>query len=114
EVLRLLAAPVAGQADELCRDPADVAASLRLTVARQSDPDTAAATARSLRRHELLRVACADLLGILSTHEVCAALSSVWVAVLAATLESVQRSLENGDRERPARMAVIGMGRLGG
>ncbi len=110
EVLRLLAAPVAGQADELRRDPADVAASLQLTVARQSDPDTAAATARSLRRHELLRVACADLLGMLSTQEVCAALSSVWVAVLGATLESVQRALG----ERPARLAVIGMGRLGG
>ena len=114
EVLRLLAAPTAGHADELQRDPADVAASLLRTVARQSDPDGAAATARSLRRHELLRVACADLLGMLSTRQVCAALSSVWVAVLAATLESVQRSLEIGDRGRPARLAVIGMGRLGG
>ncbi len=113
EVLRLLAAPVAGQPDELRRDPADFAASLRLTVARQHDPDVAAATARSMRRHELLRVACADLLGLLSTEEVCAALSSVWVAVLEATLESVQRALA-GDGERPARLAVIGMGRLGG
>ncbi|MDT7551843.1 MAG: [glutamine synthetase] adenylyltransferase / [glutamine synthetase]-adenylyl-L-tyrosine, partial [Pseudonocardiales bacterium] len=41
EVLRLLAAPVAGQPDELQRDPADFAASLRLTVARQHDPDVA-------------------------------------------------------------------------
>ena len=114
EVLRLLAAPGAGQPDELRRDPADFAASLRLTVARQSDPDVAAATARSMRRHELLRVACADLLGLLSTEEVCAALSSVWVAVLEATLESVQRALAGGDGMRPARLAVIGMGRLGG
>jgi [glutamine synthetase] adenylyltransferase / [glutamine synthetase]-adenylyl-L-tyrosine phosphorylase len=112
EVLRLLAAPTAGHADELQRDPADVAASLLRTVARQSEAEPAAATARSLRRHELLRVACADLLGVLSTREVCAALSSVWVAVLEATLESVQRS--KGDGERPARLAVIGMGRLGG
>ncbi len=82
EVLRLLAAPVAGQADELRRDPAEVAAALRATVARQHDPDGAAATARSLRRHELLRVACADLLGLLDVEDVCAALSSVWVAVL--------------------------------
>jgi glutamate-ammonia-ligase adenylyltransferase len=36
----------------------------------------------------------------------------VWVAVLEATLESVQRA--KGDGERPARLAVIGMGRLGG
>jgi glutamate-ammonia-ligase adenylyltransferase len=112
EVLRLLAAPTAGHADELQRDPADVAVSLLRTVARQTDPDGAAATARSLRRHEMLRVACADLLGVLSTREVCAALSSVWVAVLEATLESVQRARGKGDR--PARLAVIGMGRLGG
>ena len=51
---------------------------------------------------------------MLSPRQVCAALSSVWVAVLAATLESVQRSMETGDRGRPARLAVIGMGRLGG
>jgi len=114
EVLRLLAAPTAGHVDELQRDPADFAVSLLRTVARQTDPDGAAATARSLRRHELLRVACADLLGMLSPRQVCAALSSVWVAVLAATLESVQRSMETGDRGRPARLAVIGMGRLGG
>ena len=111
EVLRLLAEPGAGRADELSRDPAEVAASLRTTVARQHDPDTAAATARSLRRHELLRVACGDLLGVLGTEQVCAALSSVWVAVLEATLASVQAALPG---DPPARIAVIGMGRLGG
>jgi glutamate-ammonia-ligase adenylyltransferase len=112
EVLRLLAAPSAGRADELKRDPSEVAASLRTTVARQQDPDTAAATARSLRRHEMLRVACADLLGELDTEQVCAALSAVWVAVLEATLASVQRAL--GSATPPARVSVIGMGRLGG
>ncbi|MHA6627990.1 bifunctional [glutamine synthetase] adenylyltransferase/[glutamine synthetase]-adenylyl-L-tyrosine phosphorylase [Pseudonocardia sichuanensis] len=111
EVLRLLAAPVAGQADELRRDPAEFASSLRTTVARQTDPDSAAATARSLRRHELLRVACADLLGLVDVEQVCASLSSVWVAVLQATLESVERTF---DGPPPARLALIGMGRLGG
>ena len=112
EVLRLLAAPMAGQADELTRDPAEVAASLRTTVARQIDLDTAVATARSLRRHELLRVACADLFGELPVDRVCEALSSVWVAVLQATLHSVEQALNPGTA--PARIAVIGMGRLGG
>ncbi|HEY4420037.1 MAG TPA: bifunctional [glutamine synthetase] adenylyltransferase/[glutamine synthetase]-adenylyl-L-tyrosine phosphorylase [Pseudonocardia sp.] len=112
EVLRLLAAPTAGQADELARDPAEVAGSLRATVARQQDPDSAAATARSMRRHEILRVACGDLLGVLDVEQVCAALSSVWVAVLQATLESVERAI--GHKAPPARLAVIGMGRLGG
>ncbi|MCO1656933.1 bifunctional [glutamine synthetase] adenylyltransferase/[glutamine synthetase]-adenylyl-L-tyrosine phosphorylase [Pseudonocardia sp. S2-4] len=110
EVLRLLAAPVAGQADELLRDPAEVATSLRATVARQHDPKVAADTARSLRRHEMLRVACADLLGSLDVEGVCAALSSVWTAVLQATVDSVQRAVGPG----PSRLAVIGMGRLGG
>ncbi|MDT7709172.1 MAG: [glutamine synthetase] adenylyltransferase / [glutamine synthetase]-adenylyl-L-tyrosine [Pseudonocardiales bacterium] len=112
EVLRLLAAPSAGRADEMSRDPGEVATSLLTSVARQHDPETAAATARSLRRHEMLRVACADLLGVLDTEQVCTALSTVWVAVLQATLESVERSLVNGPA--PARIAVIGMGRLGG
>jgi glutamate-ammonia-ligase adenylyltransferase len=110
EVLRLLAAPIPGQADELVRDPAEAAVSLRATVARQTDPKLAAATARSLRRHEMLRIACADLLGELDVEGVCAALSSVWEAVLQATLDSVQRAVGPG----PARIAVIGMGRLGG
>ncbi|MGI5132682.1 bifunctional [glutamine synthetase] adenylyltransferase/[glutamine synthetase]-adenylyl-L-tyrosine phosphorylase [Pseudonocardia sp. CA-107938] len=114
EVLRMLAAPTAGQTDELTRDPAEVAASLRTSVGRQTDPSVAAATARSLRRHEVLRVACADLLGVLPTREVCAALSSVWVAVLQATLDAVERTLATERGAPAARIAVIGMGRLGG
>jgi len=110
EVLRMLAEPVTGQTDELTKDTDEVAASLRATVARQHDPDTAAATARSLRRHELLRIACADLLGLLAVERVCEGLSSVWAAVLQATLASVL----GGAGQQRARIAVIGMGRLGG
>ncbi len=110
EVLRLLAEPGSGQRDELSRDPDEVFASMRASVARQPDLDAAVATARSLRRHEMLRVACGDLLGVLGTEQVCAALSSAWLAVLQSTLDAVQRS--KGDA--PARLAVIGMGRLGG
>ncbi|HVL84362.1 MAG TPA: bifunctional [glutamine synthetase] adenylyltransferase/[glutamine synthetase]-adenylyl-L-tyrosine phosphorylase [Pseudonocardia sp.] len=113
EVLRLLAASGSGGPDELTRDPAEVAASLRATVARQPGPEAAAATARSMRRHEVLRVACADLLGLLPVDEVCAALSAVWVAVLQATLHAAERSVAAG-APAPGRMAVIGMGRLGG
>ncbi len=114
EVLRMLTSPVAGQADELARDPAEVAASLRTSVGRQNDPAVAASTARAMRRHELLRVACADLLGVLPTADVCSALSSVWVAVLQATLDAVERTLASEGTARAARLAVIGMGRLGG
>jgi glutamate-ammonia-ligase adenylyltransferase len=107
EVLQLLAdtAELAG------RDPVEVGASLRAAVGRQRDPATAVAAARSLRRHEMLRVACADLLGLMSPADVCAALSEVWAAVLASALDVVIRA---GPQPAPARLAVIGMGRLGG
>ncbi|MDT7578809.1 MAG: [glutamine synthetase] adenylyltransferase / [glutamine synthetase]-adenylyl-L-tyrosine, partial [Pseudonocardiales bacterium] len=112
EVLRLLAAPAAGQPDELIREPAAAAATLRAAVGRQPDPHAAATTARSARRHEMLRIACADLLGRMDVEQVCVGLSALWVAVLQAVLASAQRSL--GGPTPPARIAVIGMGRLGG
>ena len=112
EVLRLLADDTALAG----RDPAEVAASLRSTVERHADPLAAVAAGRSLRRHELLRVAAADLLGLLDMGQVCAALSAVWSAVLAATLDVAVRAetARRGLDAAPARIAVIGMGRLGG
>jgi len=108
EALRLLA-----DTDTLAgRDPVEVAEALRTTVARHDDPAAAVAAARSLRRHELLRIASADLLGLMDLQAVCTALSSVWVAVLQAALDAAERRV--GGAHRPARIAVIGMGRLGG
>jgi glutamate-ammonia-ligase adenylyltransferase len=112
EVLRLLS-DTAALAQ---RDPADVASSLRRTVSRHSDPGTAVSAARSLRRHELLRVACADLLGLMEPRKVFQALSSIWAAVLEAALDASLRQVaaqQAGDVV-PTRIAVIGMGRLGG
>jgi [glutamine synthetase] adenylyltransferase / [glutamine synthetase]-adenylyl-L-tyrosine phosphorylase len=107
EVLRMFA-----HADELAsRDPAEVAHSLHAAVLRHTDVGEAVTTARSLRRHELLRVASADLLDLLPQPAVCAALSEVWVAVLDAALAVVLRAKEG---PAPAKLAVIGMGRLGG
>jgi [glutamine synthetase] adenylyltransferase / [glutamine synthetase]-adenylyl-L-tyrosine phosphorylase len=112
EVLRLLAAPVTGQRDELIRDPANAAATLRTAVGRQPDPHAAATTARSARRHEMLRIACADLLGKMDVEQVCSGLSAVWAAVLQGVLASALRAL--GGATPPARLTVIAMGRLGG
>jgi [glutamine synthetase] adenylyltransferase / [glutamine synthetase]-adenylyl-L-tyrosine phosphorylase len=112
EVLRLLGGD-GPSADLIARDPAEVATSLRAAVARHTDPRAAGNVARSLRRVELLRVACADLLGVTDVPRVCAALSSVWGAVLQAALEVAGRA-EAGDGPPPARIAIIGMGRLGG
>jgi glutamate-ammonia-ligase adenylyltransferase len=110
EVLQLLGDParLAG------RTPAEVATSLRAAMRRQPGLNAAVATARSLRRHEMLRVASADLLGLLDAPAVCEALSSVWVAVLQGTLAAAYRKRETEIGSAPAKMAVIGMGRLGG
>ncbi|MFP5072541.1 bifunctional [glutamine synthetase] adenylyltransferase/[glutamine synthetase]-adenylyl-L-tyrosine phosphorylase [Pseudonocardia nantongensis] len=110
EVLRMLATSSSGQSPELTRDPVEVSVALRTTVARQSTPEAAVASARSYRRHEMLRIACADLLGLLEVDAVCTALTSVNEAVLASTLDAVLRA----QSERKATISVIGMGRLGG
>ncbi len=111
EVLRMLATNSAGASPELTRDPAEVAIALRTTVARQPTPEIAVSAARSYRRHEMLRVACADVLGLLDVEQVCTALSSLTDAVVAATLDAVVAARTD---DPPARIAVIGMGRLGG
>ncbi|NEW40155.1 bifunctional [glutamine synthetase] adenylyltransferase/[glutamine synthetase]-adenylyl-L-tyrosine phosphorylase [Nocardia cyriacigeorgica] len=95
--------------------PEDVARGILTAAARYDDPKRAVAAARSLRRHELARVASADLLGLLDVPQVCRALSSVWVAVLEASLRAVIRASEaERGAPAPADFAVIGMGRLGG
>lgn len=110
EALKLLADPekMAG------RDPAEVAASLHSTACRYHDLGAAVTAARALRRYELLRIACADLLGLLDVDAVCRALSSVWTAVLAAALDVALRAEIDRRQAEQARIAVIAMGRLGG
>ncbi|MFB1297154.1 bifunctional [glutamine synthetase] adenylyltransferase/[glutamine synthetase]-adenylyl-L-tyrosine phosphorylase [Mycobacterium sp. pW049] len=94
-------------------DTESVARSLVASAARHSDPLRAIAAARSLRRRELARIASADLLGMLDVTAVCKQLTLVWVAVLQAALEAVIRA-NSPEGGAPARIAVIGMGRLGG
>ena len=95
-------------------DPEAVARALVASAGRHPEPLRAIAAARTLRRRELARVASADLLGMLDVESVCAALSSVWVAVLQCALEAVVRANVDDDGTVPAAIAVIGMGRLGG
>ncbi|MDT5246619.1 MAG: [glutamine synthetase] adenylyltransferase / [glutamine synthetase]-adenylyl-L-tyrosine [Mycobacterium sp.] len=94
-------------------EPEGVARALVASAGRHADPVRAIAAARTLRRRELARIASADLLGMLEVTDVCEALTSVWVAVLQAALEAVIRA-NTPDGGAPARIAVIGMGRLGG
>ena len=95
-------------------DPEAVARALVASAGRHPEPLRAIAAARTLRRRELARVASADLLGMLDVESVCAALSSVWVAVLQCALDAVVRANVDDDGTVPAAIAVIGMGRLGG
>ncbi len=95
-------------------DPDAVARALIASTARHPDPVRAIAAARTLRRRELARVASADLLGMLEVTDVCGALTSVWVAVLQSALDAVIRANTPPDGTVPAKIAVIGMGRLGG
>jgi glutamate-ammonia-ligase adenylyltransferase len=105
ETLRLLAKP-----DELgAKEPAP-ADTLLATVHRHPDVRGAVAAARSLRRHELLRVSSADVLGMLDVPTVCTALTSVAGSVLSAALAAVLRT----KGEALAKLAIIGMGRFGG
>lgn len=94
-------------------DPDSVARSLVASAGRHADPVRGIAAARTLRRRELARIASADVLGMLEVTDVCKALTSVWVAVLQAALNAVIRA-NTPESGVPARIAVIGMGRLGG
>ncbi|WP_222193400.1 bifunctional [glutamine synthetase] adenylyltransferase/[glutamine synthetase]-adenylyl-L-tyrosine phosphorylase [Modestobacter italicus] len=90
----------------------------RQAVARAGDATAGVRVLRSLRRQELLRIACADLLGRLDVHRVGRALHDVAVATLRAGLDAAVRSwaAESGTAvaDVPVDLAVIGMGRLGG
>jgi glutamate-ammonia-ligase adenylyltransferase len=96
------------------RLPEGLRNAFRSAVARHADPDDAVATARALRRHELLRTASAGLLGQLDVEDVGAALSAVAGATLQAALDVATREITARRGELPTRLAVIAMGRLGG
>lgn len=95
--------------------PEQVSKALVNSTKRHANPDKAVAVARSLRRVELARIAAADLLGLMSVQQVCHELSTIWDAVLEAALRAEVRAWRNESESLPpARIAVIGMGRLGG
>ncbi len=102
--------------EELQPRPADLLRNELVSAARRyDDGETAADAARALRRQELIRIACGDLLGIVDVEAVGEALSDVAAATLSAALETATRSVvATAERELPMRLAVIGMGRLGG
>ena len=114
EALRILAGD-----DELePRSAATLAGAWGQAAARAPDPEAGIRVLRGLRRHELLRVACADLLGRLDVVTLGRALTEVAVATLQVGLDVAVRAhaQETGMdlADVPMDLAVIGMGRLGG
>jgi glutamate-ammonia-ligase adenylyltransferase len=103
-----------GDDDELRpRTREQLETAFRSVAMRREDGEPAVVAVRSLRRHELLRTACADLLGLVP--DVGQALSDVTASTVAAALEVATRKVEAERRSTvPVRLAVIAMGRLGG
>ncbi|MEJ2577599.1 MAG: bifunctional [glutamine synthetase] adenylyltransferase/[glutamine synthetase]-adenylyl-L-tyrosine phosphorylase [Kineosporiaceae bacterium] len=93
-----------------------VAAAIRRAADRHTgDPEGAALAARAVRRHELVRTAIADIVGLVGLAEVGAALSGAAIAaldgVIRAATEVVARRYGG---QLPTRLLVVAMGRLGG
>ncbi|MGX1856161.1 bifunctional [glutamine synthetase] adenylyltransferase/[glutamine synthetase]-adenylyl-L-tyrosine phosphorylase [Dietzia sp. NPDC055340] len=92
----------------------DIASALTASAARHRTPERVIAAARSLRRAELARIGAADVLRMISAPDVGRRLTAVWKAVLEASLAAVIRDMLPGSGGQPARLAYIGLGRLGG
>ncbi len=91
-----------------------VAGALLARSRRTATAQDAAAAARSARRHEMLRLACGDLLGLLDLDQVTGGLTIVAESTVQASFEAAWRQIEADRGPIHGRMAVIGMGRLGG
>jgi glutamate-ammonia-ligase adenylyltransferase len=84
-------------------------------VRRHGDAEGAVAAVRSLLRRELLRIAAADLLGLIKRAETADALTAVAAASVGAALTAAVGKFEHDSgAPLPTRVAVIGMGRFGG
>ncbi|MFE0591883.1 bifunctional [glutamine synthetase] adenylyltransferase/[glutamine synthetase]-adenylyl-L-tyrosine phosphorylase [Micromonospora echinospora] len=120
EALRLLA-----EESELTPRPREVLCEgFTAAAARHTDPVEATRAVRALRRRELVRLACADVLARAGSLAPKAArqtppdVSAVGAALAAVTDATLTAALRTARATRPdvpgLRFAVIGMGRLGG
>ena len=83
---------------------------------RATDSEAAISQVRGVRRRELLRIAAADLSGVVDdVEQIGEALTALTQATLEAALAVAVRQVEQQrDGELPTRMAIVSMGRLGG
>jgi glutamate-ammonia-ligase adenylyltransferase len=108
-------AMLAAEAELRPRQAAALAEEFSAAVGRAASAEAGVAAARGLRRRELLRTAGADLSGLLDVEQVGAALADVATATVTAGLAAATGAAERRlAGPLPVRLAVIGMGRLGG
>ena len=84
-------------------------------VARKSESSAAMAAILATRRHEVLRTAFADLIGLIDVRTVGQVLAGITAATLDAGLAVAMRSIsEQFEDPLGIRLIVVGMGSLGG
>jgi len=110
EVLQLLTDDEALLAPE----PETVAAALLARSRRAANARDAVDAARSARRQEMLRLACGDLLGLIDVTNVARGLTSIAETSITAAYDAAVKQVTAERGGFRARLAVIGMGRLGG
>ena len=96
-------------ADLTPRPRAELAMGMGQAASRHGEATAAIGAVRAIRRRELIRIAAADLLGLLDDQGVGLALSDLTDSVLEAALQIAARTVPDAPP-----IAVIGMGRLGG
>jgi glutamate-ammonia-ligase adenylyltransferase len=104
-------------AGDLRPEPAEALTEEMLaTSGRHEQAEAAVLAIRGVRRRELLRIACGDLLGLTDVADVGAGLSRLTDATLEATLDVAGRVVrrQKGLDEAPTRIAMVAMGRYGG
>jgi glutamate-ammonia-ligase adenylyltransferase len=98
------------------RRRAEIEVVMATAARRQDDREQAAHAIRSVRRIELLRIAFADLIGLITDSEVRIALTELADATLGAALTVSRRFVASDLQlgELDIQFSVIAMGRLGG
>lgn len=93
-----------------------LATQMRAVASRQTAPQDAVRAIRGVRRRELLRIACGDLVGDTGVELVGAGLSRLTDATLEATLVVAAEAVrvDRGLDAQPSRLAIVAMGRYGG
>jgi [glutamine synthetase] adenylyltransferase / [glutamine synthetase]-adenylyl-L-tyrosine phosphorylase len=94
------------------REPRDLLAEAAAIAGRHLDPAAAWDGLRRFKRRELVRIAVRDLTGDLPVERVGAELTALAQATLEAGLRVAARA--SGEGPPPVRLAVLGMGKLGG